>query len=889
MISNFEHLQRYDGRGICLYVREDFSYVNIHQGIFREALLADVTLPNGDVVSVGVIYRSPNSSQENNLKLLKLISYFARVSKSNMIIMGDFNFPRISWSDLHAPLHSIEEKFVEVTLDSFMFQVTEPTRCRDGQASNMLDLVFTKEEEYVDSICFSPPLGNSDHLILEVTVNQYLCDAPVRGNSRFLLNKGNYEGMREELKHVDWEGVLGLGDVNYSWLKFKSIILRLQTKFIPVAPPKINSKPLWMSKVAVSAQKAKSNAWKRYQFSKTKGNVCEYKKARNKFKSVLKQSRAALEQKIAEEIKEKPKSFWKYVRSKTKMVERLNRVRMHDGELSRSNEETASCLNSYFATVFTTESNILLPEFPCRTEERLDNITFQEECILDILKNLKVDKAPGPDGILPRVVSEVRGLISRPLKLIFDKSMESGRVPSEWKEATIIPIFKKGKKNMPQNYRPISITSVICKIMERIVRDTIMGHLEYCNLIANDQFGFVKGRSCTLQLLTCMEEWTNLLDKGSSVDVVYTDYSKAFDTVSHPKLLHKLKGLGIGNTILNWLKDFLEGRLQRVRVDDSYSHWEKVRSGVPQGSVLGPILFLVYINDLPEELKDSSLKLFADDAKIYKEDQTDRDAQDLQADLDRMTAWSRKWSLGLNTSKCKVLHVSRNQVNRLNYNITVGNQRCQLEESNSEKDLGVYVDERLTFETHIGKVINTANKVTGLIARQFKYLNKEVFLDLYKSLVRPHVEYSSVVWCPCTIRDRKLIEGIQRRATKMLPGMQNLSYDQRLRTMEIPSLQYRRLRADMIQVYKIIHGIDNIDPNTFFEMSNDKRTRGHKYKILKQRAKCNLRRLSFSHRIVDTWNALPENVVDAPDVNSFKGLLNTTWTNHPLKFKPSFY
>ena len=148
MISNFEHLQRYDGRGICLYVREDFSYVNIHQGIFREALLADVTLPNGDVVSVGVIYRSPNSSQENNLKLLKLISYFARVSKSNMIIMGDFNFPRISWSDLHAPLHSIEEKFVEVTLDSFMFQhVTEPTRCRDGQASNMLDLVFTKEEE----------------------------------------------------------------------------------------------------------------------------------------------------------------------------------------------------------------------------------------------------------------------------------------------------------------------------------------------------------------------------------------------------------------------------------------------------------------------------------------------------------------------------------------------------------------------------------------------------------------------------------------------------------------------------------------------------------------------------------------------------------------------
>ena len=389
--------------------------------------------------------------------------------------------------------------------------------------------------------------------------------------------------------------------------------------------------------------------------------------------------------------------------------------------------------------------------------------------------------------------------------------------------------------------------------MKRTVRDKIMWHLEYCKLTANDQFGFVKGRCCTLQLLTCMEEWTNLLNKGSFVDVVYADYSKAFDIVSHPKLLHKLKGLGIGNTVLNSLKNFLEGRFQRVGVDDSYSHWEKVRSGVPQGSVLGSILFLVYINDLPEELK-VPLSFLLTMPKFYKAVQIDRDAHDLQADLDRMTTWSRKWSLGLNTSKCKVLHMSRNQVNRLNYNNDCGEP--EVSASNSEKDLGVYIDEKLTFETHIGKVINTANKVTGLIARQFRYL-KEVFLNLYKSLVRPHVEYSSVVWCPCTIRDQKRIEGIQRRDTKILPGMQNLSYDQRLRTMGIPRIQYRRLRPDMVQVYKLIYGIDNIDPNIFFEMSNDKRTRGHKYKILKQIAKCNLRRLSFIHRIVDTCNSRP--------------------------------
>ena len=373
------------------------------------------------------------------------------------------------------------------------------------------------------------------------------------------------------------------------------------------------------------------------------------------------------------------------------------------------------------------------------------------------------------------------------------------------------------------------------------------------------------------------------------VDVIYTDYSKAFDSVSHSKLLHKLDGLGIGQTVLGWLKDFLSGRQQRVRVGESFSHWVEVKSGVPQGSVLGPALFLAFINDLPENITGGNIKLFADDAKLYRSTNSEDDSKMLQHDLDSLVNWSSKWSLNLNPSKCKVLHASKNpRESHQQYSIDTGNQVIQLEKCAFEKDLGVFVDEKLSFETHIGNVVKTANRVTGIIRRQFKYIGHEVFVNLYKSLVRPLVEYSSVVWSPSTIRDQKQIEGVQRRATKLAPKMANMSYNQRLVKLGLPTLEYRRLRADMIQVYKIVHRIDRINPDMFFELSETTRTRGHKYKIKKQRPRTNFKKFSFSHRVVDTWNALPANVVEAQDLNSFKSLLNAAWKHHPVKFSTSF-
>jgi hypothetical protein len=425
--------------------------------------------------------------------------------------------------------------------------------------------------------------------------------------------------------------------------------------------------------------------------------------------------------------------------------------------------------------------------------------------------------------------------------------------------------------------------------MERLVRDALMKYFDQNNLLSDNQYGFIPGRSCTLQLLVCIERWSKDIEDGLPVDVVYTDLGKAFDTVSHRKLGHKLSSIGVKGNILEWIMEFLAGRRQKVRIEDSYSDWENVKSGVPQGSVLGPILFLVYINDLPKVLTKELLMLFADDAKLEKTLAAPEDHIILQDNLNKMTDWTKAWSLEMNTSKCKVLHLSRmQQENVNNYTMNCETGPVVLQDVPYEKDLGVYVDQKLTFEKHISNSSTTANRILGVVRRNFRHINQENFVTLYKSMVRPHMEYSSVVWSPHLAKDQKLLENVQRRATKLSFKNKSLDYEGRLRNLGLPTLQYRRSRADMIQVFKIMRGLDRINPSVFFTASHNERTRGHKYKIFKNRCRTNFRKFQFSNRVVDSWNSLPDHVVNSPNINTFKSRLNTHWKHYPTKFSPSF-
>ena len=367
-----------------------------------------------------------------------------------------------------------------------------------------------------------------------------------------------------------------------------------------------------------------------------------------------------------------------------------------------------------------------------------------------------------------------------------------------------------------------------------------------------------------------MEEFTTYLDNKESFDVIYLDFKKAFDSVPHIRLLRKLESYGITGNIHSWIKGFLTDRTQKVKVGDSESKSSQVISGIPQGSILGPVLFTIFINDLPDCIS-GLCKIFADDTKIYNKSS---EAKIIQEDLDRVEEWSKTWQLHFNNSKCKCLYYGRNNPQNPYYLSGETITTCT-----QEKDLGITFDPDLNFKTHINNITSKANQVLGIIKRNFTFIDKNIFIKLYKALVRPHLGYGQSVWSPYLLTYKREIEKVQRRATKLLPNLKNLCYEDRLIQLNLPSLNYRRIRGDLIQVYKMFKS--NEYENMFTLCTNS--TRGHNYKLNKEFSRLDIRKNSFSQRIVDTWNSLKYHTVNSKNVNDFKKNIDEELTY--LKYK----
>lgn len=312
------------------------------------------------------------------------------------------------------------------------------------------------------------------------------------------------------------------------------------------------------------------------------------------------------------------------------------------------------------------------------------------------------------------------------------------------------------------------------------------------------------------------------------------------------------------------------------RFNFSYSEWKDVTSGIPQGSVLGPVLFVIYINDMPETIQ-SLCRLFADDSKIYRRVKTNEDQEIIQSDLLRLCNWSDKWLLDFSVPKCKVVQYGTNIIEfiykmRDNNTGLLKNLPCVEE----EKDLGIKFSNTLKFDNHISMAVNKANQIVGLIKRSLNYMDKSMFLKLYKSIVRPHLDYGDAVWYPALKKNKRLVENVQRRATRIVPELQGFSYEERLRELNLPTLDYRRKRGDLIHLFKMIHGYHDIDSSKLFSF-NENTTRGHMYKISKPRCQKSLRLNAFPARCIDNWNRLPADLVNLEKVDSFKNKLDIVW------------
>ena len=889
------------GRGMLLYVKDGLSYTLRCMGEeVTEVQTLVLRLKDGKELLFCSAYRSPNSSNENNEKFNNLIRRCGLECKDYAIFMGDMNYPGIDWDLMTNRSLNMDKEFhfVEAVKDSYFVQhVDRPTRGRGTHRPSLLDLVLTDITCPQPQIEYAAPLGRSDHSLLKVTldINPAVQDFNTK---RFNYIKGDYGKFRRKLQQADWQTILeeedhveGEDHVEEMWRKIKEIVVMAERESVPLKKLRKGKVrfPIPLDHQTRTMIKRKKRLWRRVMQGEENAKP-EFNRLRNKVRRATRRKKRDLEKEIANQVKSNPKRFWSYANQRTHHREPIPNL-SKSGQVSRndfteSNQEKVDTLGSFFSSVFTEEEE---GRWEIPTDPNVEDITEEPDVsegnLRKIMKQIRPGKSPGPDAIHPRLLVEGRDEMALPLSKLFAKSLETGCLPADWKLANVTAIYKKGDKRLPSNYRPVSLTSTVCKLMEKTVRDALVNHMKQSNLLSKRQYGFISGRSTLLQLLTVLEKWTKALDDGDEVDVAFLDFAKAFDKVPHGRLMDVLEHYGIKGQILRWIKEFLKNRQMRVCLQGHSSEWMRVTSGVPQGSVIGPVLFVIYINSLPDVTHDSQVFLFADDTKIFKQiiSPEAESQQQLQSDLQRMHRWTQDSLLRFNADKCCTMTLSRKKKQEYRTYL-LGDQQMRVVET--EKDLGVVLDSQLYFENHMLEKIKKANSVMGVIRRSYTYLEDKTFLLLYKALVRPHLEYCNQVWCPRLQKHTNIIENVQRRATRMIPGMRDKTYEERLRQLKLPTLHYRRKRGDMIEIYKILNHYDPAVTRGLLTMS-DRTSRGHSHKLEKPRANTNIRKDFFTHRTIDTWNKLPQDVISADSVIIFERRLDQHWKEDQSKYQYS--
>ena len=857
------------GGGLLVYSRCGMVVTEKElSSLFNQAITVSVETQTKPLL-INLVYRSPNSSAENNAQL----DEFIKLATSTSVTLGDMNYRGIDWEN--GCSDSEGRNFFNATQDAFLQQhVDFPTH--DG---NTLDLVLSTNDIQVQSVEDGGNLGKSHHSILLAKV----ISNPTRLPSTEQIPdyaKADFSKLRDCMS-IDWNSEFRGVGAQDGWTIFKNRLSKSMEDCIPLKTRRSDNKPLWMNQNIMRLIRKKRRLWNWYKTTKDYAEYQAYLEVQKAVAKVIRAAKRKFERKLAKNFKKNPRQFYSHLNTHTKSRSQVGPLQNEQGTQVSDSQGLCNILNTFFSSVFTNEdtTNIPVPQQMC--DANISSFVVTEEMFKKRLSKVKKNGAPGPNKITQQVLSELQDVVALPLCIIFNKSLSTGEVPEDWKIANVTPVFKKGNRSLAANYRPISLTSIVCKILESLICEVMVTHLTEHKALRASQHGFVSHRSSLTNLLEYLETVTTLLDQGHNVDVFYLDFSKAFDRVPHQRLLAKLKAHGISGDIFNWIEAWLSGRKQRVVLNGSQSDWTPVPSGVPQGSVLGPLLFVIFINDIDTavDVVHCWLLKFADDTKgIHKVDNDD-DAAQLQKDLDNLYKWSCEWQMLFNLDKCHVLHFGSTN-SRNTY--TINNH--QLLHVDEEKDLGVIISSSCTPRRQVSAAAMKGNQVLGQLLRAFTYRDRHTFIRLYQQYVRPHLEYCIQAWSPWLQQDIDLLENVQRRAVRSVSGLTG-SYEEKLKQLNMYSLKDRRTRGDMIETYKIVQGIEDVEPSTFFsissshhdhatrqavQVSEDGSTNSPSYGLLKGPSRLELRANFFSQRVVNTWNSLPSSAKNALSVNAFK-------------------
>lgn len=794
---------------------------------------------------------------------------------ARIIIAGDFNYPSINWDTNSAPCQSEGDSLLDILRDFHLEQmVREPTYFR-STLPHVLDLLITSHPEMITDIQVNEEI--SDHCYISSNLWWKLTHT-IRKKQIKLYNKGNYDQIKKDLTNFkeDYLKSASSCSVDENWTKIKMAIIDTVNKNIPTKTVTNNKKRNypWIDRVVRRNIKMRNKLAAKMKADPSEENRNKYKKQRNKTTNILRNSYKHHTEKIIGNLKQNPKNFYKFINSKKVVNSTIPPLNISN-YVTETVKEQAKCLNQQFSSVFSREQTDYIPYIPC-DYNRMPDIEVEETGVKKLLNNIDISKSCGPDGIPSRILKDCSEIISPIYTSLFNQSLKSACLPLDWRTANIFPLHKKGSKALPANYRPISLTSITCKLLEHIVASSIHRHLNLCSILTPLQHGFRANHSCETQLILAVNDWSHSLDKNIHTDAIIFDFSKAFDVVPHQRLLSKLNSYGIGNGTLNWIGSFLCNRQQRVVIDGTASEWTPVLSGVPQGTVLGPLLFILYINDIIQGV-NSNIRLFADDCILYREIHSIEDQIILQNDINTLHNWATKWHMKFNSSKCYVLPISRRRKHTFLNSYMLGSE--QLQTVINHQYLGVTISQDLRWNNHIQGIVSKATKNLNFIRRNIYMCSSESKALAYTSLVRPILEYASSAWDPYTIKNINLLESVQKRAARFVKHTysQYSSASKIVQDLGWETLECRRRIARLSNFYKAFHLISPISLSHLNHPSRGLRYAfDTSFKTLQ--TSTDVYKYSFIPRTINDWNALPPSLHRAPSMNSFRdSLYKLSW------------
>lgn len=882
-----------NGGGVVLYIRCSINYIE-RKDLFHETLetiCIEIHKFKSKPFLVATWYRPPSAPTS-------IFDLFEDALKK--IDSGGIEFHLLGDLNCNLKAQTMTENYSTKLKDLCqVYQLTQTihefTRVTPV-SSSLIDVHLTNDPTKI-STSGVIHVGISDHSLIYTIRKIGIPKGPPK-----IIKTRNYKSFSsqlflEDLSNQPWEILNNLSDPNEIWSNFKAIFLTIFDKHAPIINRKIRNKPSpWIT------QELKSTMYKRdYHKRKatkpsgTQEDWSEYRKIRNLLNKNIKSRKEEYYRNTIKANSDNPKDMWKTLKElisvKTKSSN-ISQLKMGDTIISDP-QRIAEEMNSYFVQIgphlsdkipkSSTSSSHYFEEKNCK----FSFTKISERKVYDLLSSLSTAKATGLDGISSKILKIAAPVITSTLTFLFNKSIETSVFPDDWKGARVSPIFKAGDRDNIDNYRPISVLSAVTKIFEKVVFDQLYSYVSRNKLLYKYQSGFRSVYSTVTALLDATNEWYTNMDNGLYNGVVFLDLKKAFDTIDHKILLEKLNLYGIQGKPLDWFQSYISNRFQICSINGALSDKQTVTCGVPQGSTLGPLLFLLYINDLPNALEHSKARMYADDTTMTASGESISEVEELlNSDLEKAKDWFITNKLSLNTSKCEYMVVASNyRIHNTDHVPQISIGQLPIKRVSKSKSLGVHIDEELSWHEHINEICKKVSRGLAVLKRIKPYVTRDCLVLVYNAVVQSQLDYCSIVWDSIGTTLANKLQKLQNRAARIIT---DFSYDIRsaqiLHHLEWVNLESRRKALKSVLMYKIAN---NLCPDYLADMFNPVSNATH-YGLRSvssqcfqiPRAKTNFGKNAFSYSGATLWNNIDPNIkLNTQSVSSFKDYIKN---NNPF-------